>query len=274
MKFIKHLLLSLFLLVTFSNYSQSYESREGDSINPRIYINTGVYFPNVNTRLRVDGSVIGGDISLEDDLKLSEDVSVFRTDAIVRLTDKSTIVGSFTSINRENQLILEEDLVFEDIVFEAGSGIEFNFDINYIAATYRYNFFNELNWNAGLSAGLRAVFIDIGADGRINDAEGNLYKESFVAPAILFGAHGSAYLTPRLLARYSLEAFWLQISGTKISVLESNFSLSWFFTKPVGIGISYATNDYRVEDIPLSDDFKGRVEFNFGGLNLFLTARF
>lgn len=35
-------------------------------------------------------------------------------------------------------------------------------------------------------------------------------KANFNAPAVLFGVHGSAYLTPKLLARYSLEVFYLK----------------------------------------------------------------
>jgi hypothetical protein len=272
MKIFKFISVALLCSVTYTISSQSYESREGDSINPRVYIKTGVYYPNLNTSFRIDGSRLGTEIGLEDDLKLSEDLGVFRTDVIFRITEKSSIVGSYTFINRSNKLTLEEDFEFEDTVFEEGSGIEFNFDVNYVAATYRYNFFNELNWNAGLSAGLRGVFINTGAIGRVND-QTREEEASFVAPAILLGIHGSAYLTPRLLAQYSLEAFYVEISGVKINIIESNASVSWFFTKSIGAGLAYSTNNYRLTDIPLSDSFDGKVNFSFGGLNLFLVAR-
>lgn len=263
----------LFFTVNFTGLSQSYADRQGDSINPRFYIKAGFYYPNLSTTLRVDGKILGTEIGLEDDLGLSEDLGVFRVDGIIRLSKNSSLVATYTNIFRRNELVLKEDVEFKDLIFEAGSGVKFNFDVDYLAATYRYNFFNELNWSAGASAGLRGVFINTGIEARLNNFSKSASSD-FIAPAILFGVHGAGYLTPRLLARYSLELFWLEINGVKINVLESNAAVTWYFSKTVGLGLAYSTNNYRVEEIPFGSDFKGKVRFNFGGLNAFLAARF
>lgn len=267
----------LFLILLFASssdvQSQSYADRQGDSINPRFYFKAGYYNPNLSTTLRIDGRRLGTEIGLEDDLGLSEDLAVFRADAFIRLGRNSDLVIIYTKINRDRELTLKEDIEFEDVIFEEGSGVKFNFDVDYFAASYRYSFFNNLNWKAGASAGLRGVFINTGFEARLNDAFTSS-KADFVAPALLLGFHGSAYLTPRLLARYALEFFWLEIEGVKINILESNASVTWFFSKNVGIGLAHSTNNYRVEEIPFGSDFKGRVRFNFGGINAFLAARF
>jgi hypothetical protein len=49
--------------------------------------------------------------------------------------------------------------------------------------------------------------------------------------------------------------------------------VQYFFFKQIGAGLAYSTNDYQVNDIPLGD-LNGKVDFNFGGINLFLSARF
>ena len=267
------LLLLVFTTFTADLFSQSYRSREGDSINPRFFAKAGFYYPNLTTSLRVDGRRLGTEIGLEDDLGLTEDLGVFRADVLYRLSENSSIVATYTKINRDRSVLLEEDVEFDDVVFEEGSGVLFNFDVDYVAATYRYSFFNELNWNAGASAGLRGVFINTGLEARLNNLSKSV-NSSFVAPALLLGVHGSAYLTPRLLAQYSLEFFWLEIEGIKINILESNAAVTWFFTKTVGVGLAYSTNNYRVQDIPFSDKFTGKINFYFGGLNAFLAARF
>lgn len=267
------LLLVCVLLTGFSTLAQTYQSREGDSINPRVYAKLGYYYPNLNTSLRVDGQRLGTELGLEDDLNLDEDLGVFRADVFVRLSKNSTLVGSYTSIRRDRDISLKEDIEFGDIVFEEGSGVNFYFDADYIAATYRYSFFNELNWSAGASIGVRGVFINTGIEARLNDRMTTADRD-FLAPAILLGVHGSAYLTPRLMARYSLEGLYLEISGAKINIIESNASVTWFFSKPVGVGLGYSTNNYRVTNIPFGEDFEGKVNFSFGGLNLFFEARF
>ena len=247
----------LFLLAGSQVFGQSYADRQGDSINPRFYVKAGFYYPNLSTTLRIDGRRLGTEIGLEDDLGLSEDLAVFRADAFVRLAKNSELVFTYTKINRDRSLTLKEDIEFQDVIFEQGSGVSFNFDVDYFAATYRHSFFNNLNWKAGVSGGLRGVFINTGFEARLNNAFTSS-KTDFMAPAILFGFHGSAYLTPRLLARYAIEFFWLEIEGVKINILESNASVTWFFSKNVGIGLAHSTNNYRVEEIPDSIVPKGQ----------------
>jgi len=267
-------LLLLTFLICDIGWSQSYTSREGDSINPKFYVWAGVFYPNMNTSLRVDTAIgIGTEIGLENDLSLQEDLGVFRIDGLLQLTENSQLGVTYTAINRNRRLTLDKDIEFGETTFKVGSNVGYKFNVDYIGATYRYNFFNERNWNAGLSAGLRGVFINTSIDGQLNNLN---FAEAakFTAPAILFGVHGSAYLTPRLLARYSLEVFYLSIDDINISIVEANASVHYFIFKNIGLGLAYSTNNYRIENVPLWGDSEGKIDFNFGGLNMYLTSRF
>jgi hypothetical protein len=267
-------LVSIAILICDIGWSQSYTSREGDSINPKFYVWAGVFYPNMNTSLRVDSAIgIGTEIGLESEFGLQEDLGVFRIDGLAQLTENSQIAVAYTAMKRKRRLILEKDIEFGETLIEAGANVGYNFDVDYIGATYRYNFFNERNWNAGLSGGLRGVFIKTSLDGQLND-QSFQEKATFNAPAILFGVHGSAYLTPRLLARYSLEVFYLKINDIKITVLESNASVHYFIFKNIGLGVAYSTNDYSVQNVPLWGDSEGKIDLNFGGLNMYITSRF
>lgn len=266
----------IMVLVIFSSTisAQDYLSRDSVVRSPWIYAETGFYFPSITTRLRIDSEKgPGTDIGLEDDVKLESNLSVFRASGLFSLKGKSQILVSFTSMVRGREFKLEEDIRFGDTVFYVGAQAQLRFDVNYYAATWRYSVFDELNWNAGFSVGLRAVQFITRFEAEVN---ANSYSESasVIAPALLVGLHGSGYLTPRLLARYSLEGFYVDIQGISIYVTESNASLQYFFTPNIGVGGAFSNNLYRVRDIPLSDKFDGRVVFAFGGFNLFLSARF
>jgi hypothetical protein len=270
---------SIFLIATtlfiFNiGWSQSYSSREGDSINPRFYLWTGAYYPNMNTSLRIDSKLgLGTEIGLEDDLNLSEELGVFRLDGLMRLTENSQLAVMYTGIKRNRSVVLDKDIKFGDTIFNVNSRADYKFNVDYLGATYRYNFFNEKNWNAGLSGGLRAVFINTSLYARLNTKFFGR-ESSFTAPAVLFGVHGSAYLTPRLLARYSLEIFYLKINDIRINIVESNASVHYFIFKNVGLGLAYSTNNYRLTNVPLWGDSEGKINFEFGGMNLYLTSRF
>ncbi len=264
------------LLITFLicdiGWSQSYTNREGDSINSKFYVWAGVFYPNLNTSLRIDSALgLGTEIGLENDLNLEEDLGVFRIDGLLQLTENSQLGVTYTAIKRNRRFTLEKDITFAGKTFEAGSNAGYEFNVDYIGATYRYNFFNERNWSAGLSAGLRGVFINTSIDGQLNDLR---EKADITAPVILFGVHGSAYLTPRLLARYSLEMLYLSINDVRINVVESNASVHYFIFKNIGLGLAYSTNNYRLTDVPLWGDSEGKINFNFGGLGMYLTSRF
>ena len=269
--------ISVYLCSNSTILAQSYTTAEGDSINPRAYITLGYYSPNINTSLRLDGILgLGTEIGLED-LGLEEDKSVFRLDGVIRVSPRSQLAIAYTAINRKSISTLERDVVVGDNTFLQGSGVGLKFNVDYFALTWRYSFFNEKNWNAGVSLGARAVSINTGFGAQLtaNAGQGFSYSESasVTAPALLIGIHGSGYLTPKLLARYSLEYFQLSVSGIDISVIESNFSVQYFIWRNLGLGLAYSTNDYQVKDIPIGN-FDGQFDFNFGGLNLFLSARF
>jgi len=240
--------------------------------NPRVYVSVGAYFPSVDTRLRVDGEFIGTEISLEDDLKLLEDLSVFKVDGLIRAGERSQFLISFTSLLRKNDFELNESIRVRDTVFDVGTKLGIYFDTYYSAFTWRYSLFNEVGWNAGFSVGARYMVFRTGFESEIN-GKTNSVQESIGAPALLVGLHGSGYLTPRLLARYSIEYLGFSVEGIDVRILETDFTLEYFIGKNWGIGAAYSTNEYLVKEIPFSD-FDGRITFDFGGANLFATMRF
>ncbi|WP_417602340.1 hypothetical protein [Owenweeksia hongkongensis] len=262
------------LLFGLDSLAQSYLSTDSELIVPRAYVSTGISFPEITTTMRVDSkSGLGTEIGLENDFKLNNKLSVFQLEAMVRLKEKSQIVFGYTNLNRGNSFQFEQDVNFGDTTFYAGASADLNFDVYYYALTWRYSFFDKPNWNAGLSLGARVVQFKANLEADVN---ARTYSQgmSVAAPAILIGVHAGGYLTPRLLGRYSLEYFQVSFSGVDINILETDVSLQYFFLENLSIGGGYATNTYKVNEVPLSDNFSGKVLFAFSGFNLFLSARF
>jgi hypothetical protein len=266
---------SLCLLTLFFSsviIAQSVENEDSTIYHPRVYFSAGAYFPTVNTKLRLDGDVLGTEISLEDDLKLLEEMEVFKFDGLLRVGQRSQFQVSFTSLLRSQSFVVDETITVNDTTLDVGAAVNLSFDTYYSALTWRYSVFNKKNWNAGFSVGLRYVYFSTKFDALANDRSIEV-NEGIGAPAMLVGLHGGAYLTPRLLGRYSFEWIGLTVADISINIVETDVSLEYFIGKNWGAGVAYSTNAYTVRDIPFSD-FEGRVIFAFGGANLFLTARF
>ena len=260
--------------VAFQGSAQRYLDKDSTLHNPFLYISAGGYSVEMETRLRLDSERgLGTDVSLEEDFKLLNDQFVFRTDAFLRVKKRSQFNFSYTSIQRSRTATLDRDISILDTTFYVGADVKFFFDTYYYALTYRYSFFDKVNWNAGLSFGIRAIEFRTGINGTLNE---NTYgdKTSFWAPAILVGLHGSAYLTPRLLGRYNFEYFQVSVEDIEVNILETSASLEYYIHKNVGIGVAYVTNEYLVKKIPFNDSFDGKVTFNFSGFSLLAVARF
>jgi len=266
-------LFALLFLASAAATCQSYLGKDSLEHSPFVYFNVGGYFPRVSTELRVDGNTIGTDLSLEDDLRFLREMSVFKAEALLRAKKRSQFLVGFTALQRGSDFRIDEELRFQDTTYAVNATAEMYFDTYYYALTWRYSFWNKTNWNAGASLGLRMVQFRTGIRASTANTERYDAEASIIAPALLIGVHGGAYLHPRLLARYTFEFLRLNVSGIDLNIVETQFSLNYFVTKNIGLGIAYSTNSYIVRDIPF-DDFKGRVSFEFGGANLFIAARF
>lgn len=262
------------LICAFTSKAQSYLDKDSVLQNPWMYISFGGYDVQLETELRLNSEFgPGTSISLEDDLKLLNEGFVFRADAIARVKRRSQFAVSYTSITRYRDVKIEKDIIFLDTTFYVGAKAHFYFNTYYYALTWRYALLEKPNWNAGFSVGVRIIQFRTGLEAELN---GYKYddKTSFAAPALLVGLHGSAYLMPRLLGRYSFEYFQAEISDIKIQVLETRASLEYFIIENVGLGIAFSTNDYLVKNIPFNNNFDGKVTFAFGGFSLMASARF
>lgn len=270
----KHLVFIVLILFLGANsLAQSYVRKDSVLEEPFIYFSVGSFFPTINTALRVDTDAgLGTEISLEDNLNMNSQASVFKSTLIMRASPKSQFLFSLTGIDRQSSFFVEDTLAFQGKTYPVGVNARLFFNTRFYAFTWRYSIWNKPNWNAGLSVGARAIGIHTGMDAVI---QGSSINESvrIAAPAILFGLHGSAYLTDRLLGRYSFDYLHFTIFDIDIRVLETNASLEYFIFKNVGIGGSYSVNEYSIREIPFSSDFQGKVIFQIGGFNLFATLR-
>jgi hypothetical protein len=153
------------LMFSINLSAQSYIRSAGDSISPRAYINTGLFFPNMTTSLRVDSkNGLGTELGLEDDFRFDDFISVFNIQGVVRVKNRSQFVLAFTNMSRNSNIQLDTDIEIGDTAFYVGADLNMKFDVNYYAFTWRYSFFNNANWNAGLSFGLRAAQFIVKAD--------------------------------------------------------------------------------------------------------------
>lgn len=240
----------------------------------RYYIYAGTFFPTTETTLRVDGQFAGAYVNLETDFKMKGKGVSFRTEAIAQFSPRSSVSLTYFSIFKNGSASLERDITYNDSTFHSGEDVSSYFNIRFMGASYRYSVFYKENWSLGLTTGLRVLNTDVGVT--VQQHNGNLYSNQFSTyiPVVLFGIHGSAYITPRFLARYSLEYFGLSIDGISGRVVDNRLTLEYYVLKNFCLGGSFTHINYRVKDFPLTSDFNGEVSYSVMGFALYAGVRF
>ena len=263
------------IILAFKVSSQSYKLSDVDSvIQPRIYASIGGYFPEVETSLRIDSeNGLGTELSLEDNFRFERQMSVLKLELLYRLKNRSQFSFFYTALRRNSTYRLDADIQFGDTTFNIGAQADIFFNTYYYALTWRYALFSNPNWNAGFSVGARYVEFKTGIEAKLNSNQFSR-STSIGAPVLLVGVHGAGYLTDKLLARYRMEYFHIMVADINIKVVETQTSLEYYIFENFGLGVAYSTNSYNVSEIPFTTRFKGKVVFDFGGFNLYATARF
>lgn len=226
----KHLLVLCFCISCFVSSAMD-SLKVAKMPKYRYYIYAGTFFPTTETTLRIDGKFAGTYINLENDFKMKGKGISFRTEAIAQFSPRSSVSLTYFSIFNHGNTTLDRDITFNDSTYHAGGNLDSYFNIRFMGASYRYSIFYKETWSLGLSTGLRVLNMDVGAT--LKRQNGDSYSNQFSAylPVILFGLHGSAYITPKFLARYSLEYFGLSIQGISGDVVDNRLTLEYYISK-------------------------------------------
>lgn len=241
----------------------------------RFNISLGGFFPLVTTAVRFnsESGAIGTDIHLEEALGLTSHPKVFRLDGIYQMTKRSSFKATYFQMNRKQTWVLDKDITIRDTTFNIGLTLDYKFNMQYFGLNYMYSPIVNKNFRAGLSVGLRYLYFD--AEFK---AEGNKINKSagggVGVPVMLFGLNASGNILPKLIGRYDFQIFQLSVQGISALVYENRLALEYYFTKNIGIGGSYNTVLYNVQQVPLSTNFKGEVKYSINGLSLFAAFKF
>lgn len=273
----KHHLMLLIALIT-TNFLFAQDTVKTDSkerFKNQYYLTFGAFRPTVATTLQVNGAKGPGVIlSLEDNLGFNEHPWLLRADATANFTKRSGVTATFVQLNRKQDWEADRDITIFDTTFSTGSKLGIYFNTLFFAASYKYNIFSHENWEAGLSVGIRYLQVKTGVSFESENFSDYAESVTIPAPVPVFGIHGSAFMTERLRAKYNFDYFTIEISGIQGGVLDNRFALEYYFIKNLGIGANVSFLSYKVEEMPLAEDFEGQIKYSMSGFAFYLTAKF
>ena len=232
-------------------------------VTDRWYISLGTSVTKFNTQAQIGfGSVLGSFIRLEDDLNLDDDRSVFRVNGFYAFNRKHAIDFTFGSASRKATSTIEKEFTVADpddgelVTFMIGAEVRTEFDSHSTKIFYKYAFQNTGRLRAGIGAGL-SIFdyrMDFSGDGEVDDGSGSISFESTIVSEDILAPIPSLMLfiefglTKRIILRTHAGFFRVDIGDIEGRLIETRFTLDYFFTQHIGIGLGLEGSDIDFKD--------------------------
>jgi hypothetical protein len=228
-----------------------------DPETDRFNLSLGTYLVSFDTSAQL--SSVGGAgtvVDMEEVLGLDDRRADIRLDGYWRFSKRHRLdIGLYTS-SRKGSRILDEDIVWNDVTYEADAAVDSKYSLNYLKAAYRFAFLRDDRAEVGLSAGLATMRLAVEISGEGTLVENGVPQgvafvreaEDVLAPVPVIGLYGSFVIREGLFFRPSAEFFAFSASGIRGSLVDARMTVDWFFTERWGVGLGFARTRVEYED--------------------------
>ena len=268
--------LILIAMVAMSGPAVADDDWTDDPIGNRFFIGGGIFWPHLDTVVRVDSSTgqLGTTIDFESTLGMDRTDNLPIMRGYYRFNEKHRLNFGYFKLDRSGLGVSDVEIRFGDVTFPADLPLSSFFNISVYDLTYGYTLIHTEKWDVELSIGLSLQDVEIGIE---DDVLGVLKEETdVIAPLPTFGGTGSYALTDKFIlsGRLGIFAIELDLDSSNIegSVIDASVALfhKTFEHLGFGVGYNYFKVDVDYEDSSLA--ISGEYEYH--GPSLLLAAYF
>ncbi len=276
-------------LLFCSSLSMADDDFFGTGFNKSFNMRLSGFQASASTTIRIDSNngVIGEEISLEDDLSLSDRESLPLLDITYRFNPRHMLDFSYVDLERSaSSIYTKAGTTTDDIQWSVGTEIHGRFDSEVYRLAYGYSFINDGKKELGVLLGLHSTRIGLTIEGTgkivivnedgeevvLEEEATRTYDEGFTIPLPVLGLQGAYAFTPKFHMRGWGQFFTLKYDNYDGSLVNAAGMLEYDLFKHLGIGLGYA---YYAYDLDVDkDDLKGNFSYDFSGPTAFLYASF
>ena len=189
------------------------------------------------------------------------------------------VFAGYYVFNRDATTELNKDLEIGDEIFPVGAGVSSEFDFKIAPIAYGYSFINNEKHELTGLIGLHLYKTNFAMSGYASAGSEELIGETSANTNIPLPLIGFSYeyrFTHRWTAGVMAEAFYLKASSDAFAFSGSLLSLGvkteyWLFNNfGIGAALNYFNLNVDVED----DDWKGALDYQYFGPQIYMTIRF
>jgi len=226
------------------------------------YINSAARFEEKN-------GILSASIDLEEHFGLENEKMVYSGFIIYRITPRSGVNGLYYQLNRNQDNVLDQDIIFQDDTIKKGTQISGYFNTQVISFGYMFSILTESKAFLGLIVNFYLTDVKLGITAEAQDIKRNV---TYIAAIPNFGLAASFQLRKWLTLAGGIRLFFYnssQLSGTfnDVQILAEFNPTKW-----LGLSVGYQVFDVKSK-FP-EDNFNVYVDYNLKGPTVGLRFRF
>jgi hypothetical protein len=249
------------------------------SLDQKAWIQGSVYYPAVDTHVRVDADVGGGvgtDIDFEKDLNFPNRETLPSVSAGVRLGRSWRMMADFYRLDRSKTSTIARDIEFDGVTYPASASVTGQFRSDIYRLTFGYSFYQtpEFEFGATLGAHITNFVVSLEGDASVGEAgvEFRQRRKQVLAPLPTIGLYGGFRPTDKVTVAGRFDWLSLTVDGYSGRLWNTQASASYAVTPNVALGVMYRYVNYRLGAD--RDNWSGRITYRFSGPAAFLEVGF
>jgi hypothetical protein len=247
----------------------------------RFQIDTGYFRLASDTLLRYNGPRGGsGEISLEDDLGVDDQVDTFWVDATWRVGRRHQLKLAYTRFNRDRaDYTLQRDFTWGGETYSAGLSASTSNRNSVVGGYYRFALFRNDRFEIGPTIGIGYLKLEarIQATGTATGTGGSGSRTldegaSIGSPTGAVGGYAEVWPARRFVLRGDFLYIKATFDEDEAAVTDWRLAADYYFFRNAGLGVQYKFNRYRYDRGVLVSELGGEVTFQ--GVQVYVSFRF
>jgi hypothetical protein len=278
----KTVLGSVLAVVLFAPYAFAQSSpATWNGLSDRFQIDTGYFNLKSDTLLRYNSPASQtGEVSLEKDLGIDDQVDTFWVDATWRVGRRHQLKLAFTRFNRDRaDYNLQRDFTWGGETYNAGLSATTSNRNSIVGGYYRFALFRNDRFEIGPTLGIGYLNLEarIKATGTVSGPGGSesktLDKDASIGSMTgAVGGYAEAWPARRLVLQGDFLYIKVKPGDSEAAVTDWRVAADYYFFKNAGLGVQYKYNRYSYDRGILVSKLGGQVTFE--GFQVFLSFRF
>lgn len=236
-----------------------------------VEVRAGAFLSKVSSDIRRDAAdgTRGSSMDFEELLGSSGREAVLQAEVIFRLGHYHRLKVGYFEVDRQLQAVLQQDLVFGDDVFFAGTNVRSRLDTRRLGLLYGYSLMRDAQKELGVQGGLMFTRVDLAL---VADATGQAEDASIDAPLPTIGLFGSVALGEHMELGLDVGIFALDFDRYSGYSGHASLTLERRINELLALGIGYEYYVSRIESP--EEELRGLIRARNAGPRAYLSWTF